>query len=60
VRWRTSIFSYRTASILMLTRPQRFVAPGTWAITIGLAAIYAYAPLLMLYVGLSMSTRKRY
>ncbi|TKA48263.1 hypothetical protein B0A54_01756 [Friedmanniomyces endolithicus] len=27
----------------------RFVAPGTWAITIGLAAIYAYAPLLMLF-----------
>ncbi|KAK0309376.1 hypothetical protein LTR01_004483 [Friedmanniomyces endolithicus] len=27
----------------------KFVAPGTWAITIGLAAIYAYAPLLVLF-----------
>ncbi|KAK1810232.1 hypothetical protein LTR12_015415 [Friedmanniomyces endolithicus] len=27
----------------------KFVVPGTWAITIGLAAFYAYAPLFMLF-----------
>jgi len=29
----------------------KFVVPGTWAVTIGVAALYAYTPLLILFEG---------